>query len=74
MGLREMLGFRAKEHWVEIHDVRRLPTDADQFDACFAAICSCGWVEAPLSSEADARASGSRHSQTVYPDLKRPVG
>ena len=73
MGFLEAMGLRRRQHWVEVHDVRPIPDDRHQFDPYFAAICECGWVDAPLDSEGAARTSAAEHSPTVYPDLKRPL-
>ena len=74
MGLREFFGLQPKQHSVEVHDVRPLADEESPFAPYFAAICDCGWVDAPLESEAEARASATAHSAKVAPDLKRPIG
>jgi hypothetical protein len=73
MGWRDLIGPKAQGHRAEAHDVRPLPTEEGQFDPYFAAICSCGWVDAPLPDEAAARESASAHA-SFDPELKRPVG
>jgi hypothetical protein len=75
VGLREIFGFAPKEHLVEVHDIRPLPAgEGEPFESCYAAICSCGWVDAPLESEAEARSSAADHAPQVAAGLKRPVG
>ena len=72
MSFLERFGIRKRDHRVEVHDVRPLPGDEDDFDPYFAAICHCGWVDV-VESEDAARASATKHSPKVDPDLKRPL-
>lgn len=72
--LRRIFGRQPKEHLVEIHDVRPDPARPEKFEPYFAAICSCGWVDASLDSEGAARTSASKHNPNVSAELRRPVG
>lgn len=62
-----------ERHLVEIHDVRSPATDLNPVEPYFAAICSCGWVEAPLADEEQARERARRHSPNVDPVVKHPL-
>lgn len=62
-----------ERHLVELHDVRSPVTDLNPVEPYFAAICSCGWVEAPLVDEDEARERARRHSSNVDPVVKHPL-
>ncbi len=64
----------AKEHRVEVQDVRPLPDEPDRFEPYFIALCDCGWVGEGFSTSAEAFEDARRHSPLVSEEIRRPVG
>jgi hypothetical protein len=62
------------KHRVAVHDARPLPTEEEQWDPYFVALCSCGWLAEPRDSAEAAFRDAAGHDANVAPMPIRQLG